>query len=259
MKQGAQQQAGLRVPSPAACAWACFAGLVLGCGEDRVDPNAPTREQMARIMSRPANPPTPAPPPRFVPRSLTPSGEASPGRSPSEFVITEQVTTAPPPTPPVARDLSEEFRAAIGDITSCLDAETARSLRGSLTVNVTATVLPSGTMSRANVTASLPEPVRRCIQERALHASIGAVERAPRGISATLRFEVEASAAPPPVREYAPDYIPPGATAPGLTLPALGGAPPSGAQAPGLTLPALGGAPPPGAQAPGLVLPAQGP
>lgn len=224
--------------SQAACAWACFAGLALACGEDRVNPNAPTREQMARIIPPPANPPAPAPPPRIVPRSIARPTEASPGPSPTEFVIEEQVTTPAPPTPPSARDLGEELRAAIGDITGCLDAETARSLHGSLTVNVTATVLPSGTMSRANATAPLPEAARRCIQDRALHASIAAVERAPRSISTTLRFEVEASAPPPPVREYAPDYTPPGAAAPGVTLPALGGPPPPGAQAPGLVLPA---------------------
>ena len=223
---------------------ACLAGLAVasttvacsGRDENAVNPNAPTRESTARIMTPPENAPA-IPPPRLRPRPMA-QKVAPLGPAPTEYVIEEPAPALAAAEAPHERDFSEELRNAVGDIASCLDVETARTLHGALTVSVSTTVLPSGTMSRASVSAPLPEAARNCIRDRALHASIGPVENAPRSISTTLRFEVQASEAPPPQRVFAPDYIPPGATAPGVTLPALGGAPPAGAQAPGIVLPA---------------------
>lgn len=193
-------------------------------------------------------------------------GDLGPPPAP-EIVIEEP---APPPeTPPEPtpverpRNLGEELRVAIGDVSGCLDVQTAAAQRGSLSISVSATALPSGRLQRASVSAgSLPRPALDCIRARVEGASLQTpIEGAPRSVSTTLRFTVSAEVTSETTTRFATDGPPPGRTqAPGVVLPALGNPGPApGAQAPAVVLPDLAPAgPAPGYVPPGHTLPAQG-
>lgn len=156
------------------------------------------------------------------------------------------------------RDLGAELRAAIGTPSRCLDLDTARSLGGALRVSVRAYVSTTGRVTRAEVSGGAPEAVRACVAGIAESVSLaGPIEDAPRTVGTELVFDVRADAPPPPPE--LPAYeLPPGASAPGITLPAQA---PSdripGAVAPSSTLPAIGAEDrPPGFVPPSSTLPA---
>ncbi len=238
--------------------------VVVGCGTPEgvqgptrneaagVDPNArPVRARETR--SSWARDPEPGP----TPLDVVPP--------PAPDIVIEEPGPAPPAPPPVVRprNFGEDLRVAIGDVSGCLDVQTAAALRGSLSISVSATALPSGTLQRASVSAgSLPRPVLDCIRQRVESASLQTpIEGAPRTVSTTLRYTVSAEVTTETVTRFATDGPPPGRTrAPGAVLPALGEPGPApGAQAPAVVLPDLAPAgPAPGYVAPGHTLPAQG-
>jgi hypothetical protein len=242
---------------------------LVGCGADEdapPPPGSPDRASTAGLGRRPG-----LPGPRDTRsswgRSPEPGPAGLPSLPPAPDLVVEQPGEAPraaPATPPARRDLGDELRQAIGGIEGCLDVQTAANLGGALSVSVSATALPSGRLQRASVGApALPSAAIDCIRARVEAASIAPpIEGAPRRVSTTLRFQVSASVTTETRRVLAPDVVslPPGARAPGMTLPALGADPIPGARAPGIVLPAVvGEGPAPGYVAPGLTLPAQGP
>lgn len=159
------------------------------------------------------------------------------------------------------RDLGAELAAAVGSPASCIDLATARSLHGSLSIHVTATVTPTGSVTRGTASgAGLPAAAAECVQARVLAAHLAPpIEGAPRTISATLSFEVTAT--DDETTTETPAWRQPGHVAePGVVLPAVGAtARPEGAVAPDSTLPAQVTGRPQGSVAPDLVLPARGP
>lgn len=236
---------------------------MLGCGttppgQDRhatagVDPRA-TPVRAREIRSSWAREPTP---PSAGARHI----EATP--EPLE-TIEERVERPVPPPAPRPRNLSDELRDAIGDISGCLDVETAARIGSSLSVAVRATALPSGRLQRATVTApSLPASAVSCIRDLAEAASLPTpVDGAPRTVSTTLRFSVSAQRTVETRTRFADDEPIPGrARSPAVVLPALGPPGPApGARAPAIELPALGPSEPPaGYVPPAHTLPAQGP
>ena len=159
------------------------------------------------------------------------------------------------------RHLDRELAAAIGSPTSCLDLETARSLHGHLSVSVSATVMPTGNVTRATASGgSLPAAVLTCLQTRALGAHLAApVEGAPRTVSTSISFDVETTA--DTTTTTTPVWHQPGAVQePGTVLPAIGAeGRPTGALAPDSTLPAIGAqGRPEGSVGPDIVTPARG-
>ncbi|MFO0681366.1 MAG: hypothetical protein U0234_04910 [Sandaracinus sp.] len=159
------------------------------------------------------------------------------------------------------RDLGAELASAVGSPASCIDLATARALHGALAIHVTATITPTGSVTRGTASAvGLPEAAAECIRARVLAAHLGApVEGAPRTIATTLSFDVTAT--DDETTTETPVWHQPGAVAePGVVLPAVGATGrPEGAVAPDHTLPAQATGRPEGSVAPDLVLPARGP
>jgi hypothetical protein len=162
------------------------------------------------------------------------------------------------------RDLGAELRAALGSPAGCIRSDTMLRAGGRLDVHVTATVGPSGRVTRATAHAeSLSTDERACLERRAGAVVLrGPVEGAPRAVTTTLAVTYRETPPPPP-RDAPPPPIPlpPGARPPAYTLPAqVGDGPSPGTVPPRIVLPAqVGSGPAPGSVAPSLVLPAQGP
>jgi hypothetical protein len=215
-----------------------------GCGTND-NARGPDREATAGVHPVAPMPTAPeqrgwahAPAPEPMDFTLTPPPEP-------ERVIEERVEvppTAPPETTTApTRNLGDELREAVGDISSCLDVQAAAAAGPSLSISISVTALPSGHFQRASVSAgSLPVTSIDCIRARVEGASIAPVEHAPRTVSTTLHFTVSAHVTSETTTTFARDLPPPGHTqAPGVTLPALAPAGPSpGSVAPAHTLPA---------------------
>ena len=183
-----------------------------------------------------------------------------------DLFVDEQVVITPAiPAEERPRSLGDELRAGIGDVSSCLDVQTAARLRGSWSVSVSATALPSGRLQRASVSgSSLPTAVQWCIRDRVEAVTLAQpIEGAPRSVSTTLRYEVSAEVTTETRTRFADDEAPPGNTqAPGVTLPALAPSGPApGAVAPAYVQPALAprAGPAPGSVPPAVTLPALSP
>lgn len=234
------------------------------CGSSERTPG-PTREQTVGQRGGALTPTSPGSASEWArPRTPAPLPDEQPPPAPP-IEIEETVELAPATTaPPAARHYGDELRAALGDVSGCLDAQTAARLGGALSVSVSATALPSGRLQRASVSAGgLPAPALACIRARVEAASLAPpIDGAPRSVSTTLRYSVSAELTVETRTRFATDERPPGDTqAPAVVLPALGPAgPAAGAQAPGVVLPALADpGPAPGAQAPAYTLPALSP
>jgi hypothetical protein len=105
-----------------------------------------------------------------------------------EAPLTATDTAAAPPAPaqPV-RDLSAELRAQAGDVSSCIPvAEVAG--RAQLTVELDATVIESGAISRLAVRgAGLSPEAIACIRARLERARLpGSIPDAPRSVQARI-------------------------------------------------------------------------
>lgn len=150
----------------------------------------------------PATPRAPAPAPMWdVP---VPS---APAAAPAEDPIAELIgglalgdAGAGAPTP---RDLAAEVSARLDPRGACLDLARVAQGAGRITLGATVTLLPSGRISRAVVSApGQPAEARTCLEQRLLAAQLRAnVPDAPRSVSAT--FTLEVSAAQPAPRAYA--------------------------------------------------------
>ena len=170
-------------------------------------------------------------------------------------------SAAPAAAPARERDLGAELAAAIGSPATCLDLATARALHGRVTIQVSATVTPAGSVTRATASGGgLPAVAIECVRGRALGAHLAPpIEGAPRTVSTALAFEVTAT--DDATTHETPAWHQPGAVAqPGIVLPAVGAdGRPAGALAPDSVLPAVGAqGRPEGSVQPDLVLPARG-
>lgn len=100
---------------------------------------------------------------------------------------------APAEAAPRERDLSAELTAAFGSPTDCFDFARVSTLGDTLAVNVSITVMPSGRVNRASVSASglLPAEID-CLEQRAMTVALrGPIEDAPRTISSRIEYAIE--------------------------------------------------------------------
>ncbi len=196
----------------------------------------------------------------FASRSSRATASPSAPSTPAGEETTTTVTTVESPVAD-ERDLGAELAAAVGSPASCIDLATARSLHGTLSIHVTATVTPAGGVTRGTASgAGLPASAIECLRARVLAAHLGGpIEGAPRTLSTTLSFEV--SATDDETTTETPAWHQPGhVVEPGVVLPAVGATGrPEGAVAPDHTLPARASGRPEGSVPPDLVLPARGP
>lgn len=252
--------------APAARAVIALALCVVGCGSSE-EASPPARERGPFAEAPPTlSAPPPADPSSSRGRRSRESERFGSGSLEATGTTSATTTTTTTTTIEVPgeheRDLGADLASAIGSPASCIDVETARALHGHLAIRVTATVMATGSITRASASASGLSPAAiACVEDRALHAHLTPpIERAPRGVSTTLEYDVAATA---DTRTTTTPEIPTprGAVAPGIVTPAIGpDGPVQGSVAPSSTLPALGpSGRPEGSVAPDLVLPARTP
>jgi hypothetical protein len=128
-----------------------------------------------------------------------PAQEAVPGALPSPFGEDQEqaegaIAAAAPATEKEKeeRDLAAELKALVGQPTSCLDLEKAAAGGGRVSIRVNASVLPSGSISRASVSAvGQNSEALRCIEQLVLGGSLkGPIEGAPLSVSTESVVEV---------------------------------------------------------------------
>jgi hypothetical protein len=238
--------------------------MACGGSDDAEAPSGSGRGPFSAAAAAPTPPRAPPTSPRSRSRGPDPvaHGAVAPAIVPGPIGSTTRVDVTETTTEAHERDLGVELANAIGSPASCIDLETARSLHGHLRVHVTATVMATGSITRATATGSgLSREALACVEARALAAHLAApIERAPRGVSASLDYDV--SATDDTRTTSTPDFVlQPGAVAPGVVTPAVGpDRPVEGRVTPSSTLPATGGAGrPEGSVAPDIVLPARTP
>jgi hypothetical protein len=103
------------------------------------------------------------------------------------------------------RDLSAELAGVLNPHGTCLDFAAVARSGGAIKLSAQAMVLPSGSISRATVTApGQPGTSLACLESRLRGARLaGPIPGAPRSVSATIALEVAAAPAPAPA-EAAP-------------------------------------------------------
>jgi len=96
------------------------------------------------------------------------------------------------------RDLAAELAGLVGAPAQCVDLATVARGGGRLTITLSATVVPSGRITRASASApGQPTQAVRCLEQRLAAASFrGPVEGAPRSVTTTVPIEVVSQAAP---------------------------------------------------------------
>lgn len=118
----------------------------------------------------------------------------------------EHEAEAPEVEEPEARDLTAELRESFRLPHDCFTYARVESFGSSLTVSVRVTVMPSGRVTRAEVTASALTPDEiACVERSAMDVPFRSpVEGAPRTVSATIEFEVATTPAEVDERAEAP-------------------------------------------------------
>jgi hypothetical protein len=99
---------------------------------------------------------------------------------------------------PAARDFEAELRAAYLPPLSCLTYERATELGASLRMRVSVTLVPSGRVTRASVSASgLTSAETQCFEAAAMAVALPSpIEGAPRTVSTSIDFTIETRPAP---------------------------------------------------------------
>lgn|GEM_PF-3286241 len=99
---------------------------------------------------------------------------------------------------PAARDFEAELRSAYVPPLSCFTYERAAELGASLRMRVSVTLMPSGRVTRAGVSASGLTPAEiDCLEQAAMSVALAApVEGAPRTVSTSIEFAIETRPAP---------------------------------------------------------------
>lgn len=229
-------------------------GSAAGCGGDDDEPGSssvqrgPGRRGGGGDVVAPASPP--AAPPDSRSRAVREATRTPQPWGAAPIQVTETVVEGggaadEPQARAGERDLGRELQQALGAPAECLPPEIARSLAPQLRLAVRVWVTASGRVTRAEVSGSAPVAVRDCVDRRAEALSLRApVPGAPRDVATELVVDIRpdgtaraaAGSAQPPERR-----LPPGASAPGITLPAVGAqGRPQGSVTPDLTLPAVG-------------------
>jgi hypothetical protein len=120
-----------------------------------------------------------------------------------EAPLTATDTVAAPPAPAQpGRDLATELRALAGDVTGCIPAAEVAG-RAQITVDLEATVVESGTLSRLSVRgAGLSPQAADCIRARLEFARlVPPVPGAPRSVQTRIVLDRQ----PAPAAANAPD------------------------------------------------------
>jgi pyruvate/2-oxoglutarate dehydrogenase complex dihydrolipoamide acyltransferase (E2) component len=197
--------------------------LVAACGSKAAAPNPPgLRDGNGQpIVSAPAaQPAAPAPPPAApapVAVDPFPAPAPEPAAAPAEDPIAEligglAVSDAGADNGARPRDLAAEVSAQLDPRGACLDLARIAQGDGRITLSASVTLLPSGRISRATVSApGQPNEARTCLEQRLLSAQLGGnVPGAPRTVSASFTLEVSGAqptprAYPGPARATTPD------------------------------------------------------
>ncbi|MFM2421287.1 MAG: hypothetical protein RL385_6010 [Pseudomonadota bacterium] len=183
---------------------------VFGCGRDAPPPGPPGLRDVngAVIETKPIKVAETAP---AQGASGAPKAETA-GFEPPPLAVPADRAQAPAPALPVGapavdagpaqpeRDLSAELATLLNPHGTCLDFAAVARSGGAIKVSAQAMVLPSGSISRATVTApGQPGTTLACLESRLRAARLaGPIPGAPRSISASIALEVAAAPAPPP-------------------------------------------------------------
>lgn len=179
---------------------ALVVGMAAGC--EREPPSRPQGLTPAEVQAAPrpyANAP-PAPPPSAPPPpSSLPSPFATGTPDPGALVNRGAAPDVPDAGPPAAevskRDLGVELAQLVGQPLSCVDFAAIVAGGGKLAITVHAQVVPSGRITRADVSApGQSETALRCIEKLVTAASLqGPVPGAPRKVTTTVTMQVVAN------------------------------------------------------------------
>lgn len=176
------------------------AGLALACslsgfscGSDAPPPNRPGPGMVSADPAR-AQAALPAAAPDAVRNQAYTRPPLSSGglqQPPPPAADTDKAPTAPEKK---ERDYSAELSALLSSTVSCLTGHKADA-RAAITINVSAQVMPSGSISRADAQGPGLTPVElSCIQKQvsSLHLN-GPIEGAPRSVSGHLTLQAQAT------------------------------------------------------------------
>ncbi len=155
-------------------------------------------EQKPAPVAAPAPPPPPPPPRSSLDSPFAKKLDPAALQAQAPEQTAQEAEPAPSPTEAPKRDLSAELAERLGSPTSCLDLEKVVASGGRLDVVVVAQVMPSGRITRAQVTAAdQPGTSLHCLESKATSASLkGPVPGAPLAVSATLPIEVASQPTP---------------------------------------------------------------
>ncbi len=161
--------------------------------EPAIPRTAPAEQAPSVAAPRPANPP------RWIdPMRPHPSEARFPMAHVEEgpLTVTDAVTTPAAPAPPV-RDLDAELRGHAGDVASCVPAAEIAALPPQVAIDLEATIVESGIVSRAAArSATLSPAAVACVRARIDAARfLAPVPGAPR--TASTRIALDRQPAPP--------------------------------------------------------------
>lgn len=188
---------------PRVC-WGVFVALLaLGCSKREETPTRPRGLTPAEAPSSATSPsaadddapPTTSPPavralPSPFARTPQPGALAEPDAASSEHDASDGASASEP-----KRDLSSELAQLVGQPLSCVDFAAIVEGGGKVDIAVSAQVVPSGRITRAEVSApGQPPKALRCIEQLVTAGSLQApVPEAPRAVRTTITMQVVAN------------------------------------------------------------------
>ncbi|MET0341833.1 MAG: hypothetical protein ABW252_12585 [Polyangiales bacterium] len=182
---------------------AVTATFLVACGETPAPTRRPqgllTGEEVAKgPVNLPKQEPVPAPPPPsslpspFVKAAPNPGALSNPdaGGAGEPTAGAESAQDAAPP-----RDLARELTALLGQPGTCLDLAVVEKSGGRATVTATASVVPSGRITRASIEVpGQPSSAVKCLEQRLTSGSLkGPIPGAPLQVRASVPIEVVAA------------------------------------------------------------------
>jgi hypothetical protein len=181
-----------RTRAALACGFALV--IALGCSRRHEEPpEAPVASRPAApIAVKPPPTPPPQPPPPFVdPPSWHKPVPSDPSDDPARALLEQQESEAKKP-----RDFSAELQRMMGGASTCLQPR-PRENSSAISVTFTAHVMPSGTVSRGEISASgLQDEERACLRKYLEGAQFGPpIENAPFSVMTTLSVSPKVAAA----------------------------------------------------------------
>jgi hypothetical protein len=183
--------------------------LALSCGKQEEAPRRPrglsadeapqgsaatTQEAEPEPAPRPATAPSSLPSP-FVNAAPNPGALRNEAASPGSGADDAAVAGPTGRDAAAERDLARELAILIGQPISCVDLAAVVAGGGRVDIAVSAQVVPSGRITRAEATAKgQPDRALRCVEQLATSRSLrGPVPDAPRRVSTTVSMQVVAT------------------------------------------------------------------